>query len=259
MLDNENLRSLSKNLIADPDDYMNSFRTNLDMYISQKEITLSEVAEAADLPLSTVKNFLYGNSKDVHLYTAVKLAKVFGVSVDELIGCGTLSPQTCESLQLIRMLPESFTHFVRWATHFHYDMLTNNKVSNRAIEVMIPEISPGSGNVKMTNNFEIMDISSLDDELRPKVFMGIKVLDNAYAPRFFENDILLLANDREPRFNELVVLNFHNNMWIARPKTERRQDNSRYTCYYSIRHGHRMCSEDDDLLVMGYIASVHHI
>lgn len=256
MLEKKKLNALSENLVANPDNYIASFRKNVDMYISQKEITLAEVSEMADIPLSTLKTFLYGDAKDCHLSTAVKLAKVFNISVDELVGCGTLAPQTCESLQLTRLLPESFTHFVRWATHFHYDMLTSNKVTEKAIEVMLPEIDGETGNVRMTNDFEVVDISDINPDIRPKVFMGIKVLDNQYAPKFFENDIILLANDREARVNEFLAISVNKNMWIAKSKVDI-VDGVKQVSYQSVRTGGPVFTEKDSVLVMGYIAKVH--
>lgn len=255
MLPKEKLRALSENLVANPDNYIVSFRKNIDMYISQKGITLSEVSELADIPLSTLKTFLYGDAKECYLSTAIKLAKVFNVSVDELVGCGTLAPQTCETLQLMRLLPESFTYFVRWATHYHYDMISSHKVSEKAVEVMVPQINLENGNMTMTNDFEIVDISDLGDDIRPKIFMGVKIVNNMYAPRYFENDILMLANDRNHREGEMVFVSVGNNMWIVSGKKETICGEKKM-CYYSIRNSHRMLTEDDDMLVIGYVAKV---
>ena len=43
-MENELLKKLSMDLCADKHNYMKSFRKNVDMYISQKEITLREVS-----------------------------------------------------------------------------------------------------------------------------------------------------------------------------------------------------------------------
>lgn len=256
MLDNNHLRKLSRDLISEPDDFMHSFRKNLFMYIERKDITLAEVAEAADIPFSTLRAFLYGDSKDCHLSTAVKLARVLCVSVDELVGSGTISPQTCESLQLVRQLPESFTHFVRWSIHFHYDMLTSEKVSQKAIEVMMAECAD-NGNLKMTNDLEIMDVSDLNDDIRPKVFMGIRIPCDHYAPHYFAGDILLIANDRSARNDERVVIVVGDNMWILRRKEELVNGEKKVN-YYSIRDGRLRTSEDRASLVIGYVAKTVH-
>lgn len=255
MVKKSELRAMSKNLIAEPDNYIHSFRKNLDMYIERKEITLAEVAEEADIPLATLKSFLYGNSKDCHLSTAVKLARVFSVSVDELVGCGTISPQTCESLQIVRTLPESFTHFVRWAIHYHYDMIHSYKVPMKSVEIMQAEVNE-HGNMIMTNNMEIMDISFVDSELLPKIFIGIRIPSDLFEPLYFEGDILLIANDRNPRMSEHCIVGTPNAMWIVKRKEEM-IDGKKCVNYYSIRDGKIRAPEIDARYVLGYVTYVH--
>lgn len=62
---------------------MDNFRQNFNLYI--KDMTLSELAEKADIPFSTLRGMIYENGADCKLSNAVKLAKVFHVSVDELL------------------------------------------------------------------------------------------------------------------------------------------------------------------------------
>ena len=255
-MEKNRLRKLSKNLVANPDDYIVSLRKNLFMYVSQKDISLAEIAEEADLPLSTLRSFLYGDSTDVKVSTVVKLAKALNVSIDELLGSGTISPQTCESLQITRQLPESFTHFVRWCIHYHYDKLNSEQVTEKAIEVMMAECGD-NGNLKMTNNFHIFDISDLNDDMRPKIFMGIHIPCEHYLPEYYPNDVLLIANDRNPRPTERVVVNVGDNMWILTRKDER-VNGQKAINYYSIRDG-RLCATDKDIkLTIGYVVKVIH-
>ena len=254
MVNKMELRELSSELISDPDDYMHSLRTNLYMYIGKKNITLQEVSELADIPLNTLKSLIYGSSKDCHISTVIKLARVFSVSVDELIGAGTIPAQTCNSLQTMRKLPESFTHFVRWSIHYHYEKLKSHKVSIKSIELMIPEESP-DGNHKMTNNFDVIDVSYLSDEIRPKVFMAIKVLTSCYMPHYFENDIIMIANDRDAKPTENVIITIGDNMWIVKRKKDI-VDGKVKVNYYSIRDGRLFVSEDEVDMLIGYIAYV---
>ena len=254
MLSKKELRDISSDLVAEPDDYMHSLRRNLYMYIGKKEITLQEVSELADIPLNTLKSLIYGDSRDCHISTVIKLARVFNVSVDELIGCGTISKQTCESLQVMRKLPESFTHFVRWSIHFHYEKLNSHKVSIKSVELMIPEESE-DGNHKMTNNFDVIDVSFLSDDIRPKIFMGIKLITPCYMPHYFEDDILLIANDRDAKTTENVIVTIGDNMWLVKRKKEI-VDGKVVINYYSIRDGRRFASESEIDMVIGYVAKV---
>lgn len=254
MLDKKNLRKLSKNLISNPDDYMSSFRRNLFMYIEQKNISLAEIADEADISLSTLRSFLYGDSQDCHVSTVVKLARALNVSCDELLGSGTISEQTCESLQLVRQLPESFTHFVRWAIHYHYNKLTSGEVTSRSIEVMSP-VCQDNGNLKMTNDFDVIDISDLKDDIRPKVFMGVKIPCEHYVPNYFPGDILLIANDRSSLRSEHVLVSVGSYMWIVN-RREEIEDGRKVENFYSLRDNRKRANGDEIGIVIGYVADV---
>lgn len=265
MLDEKYLRKLSKNLISEPDNYMYSLRENIRMYIDEKDITLAEIAEAADIPESTLKSLVYGNATDCKLSNIIKLAKVLHISVDELVGCGTISPQTTESLQLVRQLPKSFTHFVRWCIHYHTAMLTKGKISTRSVEIMQASISD-TGSMKMTNELEILDISQIDETIRPKIFIGIKIPSNLYAPSYYAEDIILIANDRNPRPGEHVVAAVNNQIYIlkpdpstlpqlksTKPETGILNTDSENIDYYFICDGQINAKLNENYFVMGYV------
>ena len=80
----EKLRLLSLKLVSDNENYMSAFRKNIDMYIGEKDITLRDISESADLSFDTLKTFVYGNGSDCKLSTAIRLSKAFQVSIDEL-------------------------------------------------------------------------------------------------------------------------------------------------------------------------------
>lgn len=254
MLDKKSLRKLSKNLVSDPDDYMSAFRKNLYMYIEQKDITLAEVADEADISLSTLRSLLYGDARDCHVSTIVNLARALNVSCDELLGSGTISPQTCESLQLVRQLPESFTHFVRWAIHYHYGKLTSGEVTERSIEVMTP-VCCDNGNLKMTNDFDVIDISDIDAAVRPKVFMGVRIPCEHYVPNYFPGDILLIANDRSGKRSEHVLVSVGEYMWIV-DRREEIENGAKVENFYSVRDNRKRAHGDNVGIVIGYIAAV---
>lgn len=254
MIDERTKRELSNKLVSDPDDYIRSFRKNLFMYIDRKDLTLAELAEEADMSVSTLRSFLYGDSSDCYVSTVVKLAKALDVSCDELLGCATISDETRESIQLLRQLPQRFTQFLRWEIRFLFNMIKSEKISGHVIEVLETECKD-NGNMAMSNSMELLDISDLDDSLRPKIFFGIKICSNNYEPAYYEGDILLLANDRPPRNKENVVVNVSDNIWILKSKEEI-ENGDRVTHYYSIRDGRRRPVDDEDGFIVGYVAKV---
>lgn len=256
-MQDELLKKLSKKMVAQPDNYMESFRKNLLTYVEHKDISISDIAEESGLSIETIKTLMYGKGTDCKLSTAVSIARALHISVDEIVGCGTISPTMCESIQITRNLPDNFVHFVRWAIRYHERMLKEKKASIKAINVMLAECSR-NGNLSMNNNFELMDISNIEDYIRYKVFMGIKIPCEHYMPVLNEGDILLLANDRNPLQNETVVVVTKGFIRIVKRKEEKLSDGTKKASYYSIRNGQFLADETDVEEIIGYVAKTVH-
>lgn len=256
MIKRERLKFMATGLKSDPEDYIACFRRNIDMYIADKDITLNDVAEAADMSVSTLKTFLYGNAKDCHLSTAVKLARVFEVSLDEIVGCGTVSDETRESYQMLRQMPESFTHFARWGIRFHYNRLKEQPDIKHAVEVMKLELKE-DGSLKTSNQFEVIDIDNVTREKRAKIFMGIKMPSDIYAPFYMNTDTILLANDRKPLEDEKVVVTADSSLWILKAKYEY-VDGVKTLNYYSIIDDKLRTTDEKIKPILGYIVEVLH-
>lgn len=86
-MNQEKLKKLSHNLLTNRNNYMESFRKNIDMYLEQKDVTLRELSEQANIPAGTLSSLLYSSQKDCKLSTAVSLARVLGISIDEVNRC----------------------------------------------------------------------------------------------------------------------------------------------------------------------------
>ncbi len=251
MIQNDLLKKLSRNMVADPTNYMSSFRRNLLMYIERKEISLDDIAEDADISRETLKTLAYGKAGDCKLSTAVSLARALKVSVDELVGAGTISPTMCESIQITRNLPDNYVFFVRWIIRYQERMLAQKKVSAKAINVMNPECSK-NGNLAMNNNYTLVDISSLESFIRYKTFMGIKIPCEHYMPALSKGDILLLAFDRMPLQDEMVVALTNGYIRIMRHHEE---PNNEIT-YRSIITGKTIATSNEIEEIIGYVTKV---
>lgn len=251
MIESELLRKISKKMVANPNNYMDSLRKNILLFVGEKGITLHEISELAGISYETLKSLIYGDSKDCKLSTVVAVARALEVSVDELVGCETIDPVVIESMQIARNLPETYIHFVRWAIRYHERMVSTEKVSQKAISIMIAECN-NEGNIILTNNFEIKDISGVADMIRPKIFMGIRLPSDGYMPNYAEGDILLIANDRKPMPNETAVIIYGGYLWLARRKVEV-INGEKVPGYYSIRDGKFRVYESDVEEVIGYV------
>ena len=248
MLKKEKLKKISKNLSADRENFMQAFHKNLFMYVDEKDITIKDISEAADVPFSTLNSFLYGNSKDMKLSTAVKLAHALDVSIDELVGAETINEITRESISICRNLPENAVYLIRWYIRYIDSLNKRNEPHRRYVSVMELECNH-NGNLKMTTNYRHIDITDIGEEYRSKVFFGITMPCDNYMPIYSPYDILLIANDREPHINENSLLRIDGQLRIAKRKVENGSAK-----YYSIRDGKFRIDEKDVDEVIGYVA-----
>ncbi len=102
-------------------------------------------------------------------------------------------------------------------------------------------------NLQMTNKFDIVDISSIDPNMIPKIFMGIRIPCDAYVPIYFPGDIMLIANDRNPKKNEDFIISTGKNIWIS---------NKVGDDYYSARDKTFRLHKDDITTEVGYVAEI---
>ena len=234
--------------MSDKTNYMHAFRQNIDMYLAEKDITLKEVSEAADISFDTLKTFVYGDAKDCKLSTAVKLARAFHVSIDELVGAETVLPQAKESMGLYRTLPENDQYLARW--FINYLVSLNNSSENKSLTRSVMDIECFNGSLKLTTIYHKADISQVSADIRTKIFFGIKMPCDHYMPVYTPYDTLLIANDRMPMHNENCLIRVKKEIYIAKVKIENKEMK-----FYSIRDGKFRLNRDEVDEVLGYIAT----
>ena len=115
---------------------------------------------------------------------------------------------------------------------------------------MVP-MCANSGNLKITNDYEVMDISHLDDELTYKIFLGIKIPCLHYLPHYTEGDVLLIANDRDAMKGENTIVEINGNLIITNRLVENGVVN-----YYGLRDKKFRGTASDSVDVLGYVAKV---
>lgn len=249
ILKNKKEKKLHEKLVSNPQNYIESFRQNIDTMMDVRGFTLKELSERADMPFETLKGFIYGDTKDCKLSTAVKLARAFGISASELVGCGTIDEDLMECIQIYRSLPHKYREMVKW--HLKDLQFDHEKHMNKkTVRVMLPVCS-SNGNLKKTNDYITYDASIIGDELYHRVFMGIQIPCNHYLPHYMRESILLLANDRSAFKSENTVISINGNLVI----TKRIIENGAVK-YYGIRDGIFHADDDESVEVIGYIAKV---
>lgn len=247
MIRREKLSEISLKLTADRDDFIAAFRKNIFTYLADREITINDIAEAADIPFSTLNTFLYGSSKDLRLTTAVKLARALNVSIDELAGADTMQLLTRESIAICRNLPESAVYMIRWYIRYINTLILPKSNKQKCIFVMQPETDK-EGNLQVVERYDRLNISNFQEPLKSKIFCGIQLDNDNYMPYYSPYDILLIANDRRPRLSEHVIIRSKKYLYIAKQQMV----NGRAS-YFSIRDGKYRLNDEDIDECIGYV------
>ena len=247
---NQNSKNLEEKVVEKSTKYIDTFRKNIDMLRAEHDYTIKETAEIADISYDTFKTFLYDKeAKDCRLSTAVKLARAFHISIDELVGAGTFKPEGLEGIKAYRSLPEGSKRFLDW--HVRNQKFIHEQHSGKVIANIMLPMCANNGNMKLTNDYEIMDITHLGDELNYKIFLGIKIPCLHYLPHYTEGDVLLIANDRDAMKGENTIININGNLVITNRIIENGVAN-----YYGLRDGKLRPVEQNHVEVLGYVAKI---
>ena len=210
-------KNLGKKLVKNPKNPTSALRQNVDILMDICGYTISETSEKADIALEKFKSFFYGETNEVRLSTAVKLARLFGLSVDELCGSETVSNEMEEYIHMYQTLPEYSKYLVKYFISHQYNIYQRRAVScKKVISVLKPQCVDSY--LQATNVTEELCIEHLDEKIKSKVSIGLKVPCEHYMPYYSPHDILLIAADREANHGERCVIEMNNNLFIVEKK-----------------------------------------
>lgn len=230
--------------------HFETMRKNVYNLMVERNMTVKQLAELANLSIETVKTFLYDkDAKDCKLSTAIAIAKALNMTIAELAETETMDPRAIENMKIYRELPESSKTFIDFIISQQKFMHEEHK-SQRVIKMMLP-VCHNTGNLKKTNVYENYNIDNIGSEDLHRIFMAIKIPCEHYLPHYMKNDILLIANDRDAHANENSVIIVNDNLIITRRVIENGKPK-----YYGIRDNVLRSEDDDRIYVVGYIVKV---
>lgn len=248
-------KNFSEKNVLENEYNISKLKYNVFAFMDKQDLTLRELSDKAELSYDTLKTFLYGDSRDCKLSTVIHLSKAFGITIDELVEADTIDPVTVESLKLSRELPINALYLVRWFIRHQISLYKDIPKKHKVISVM-NTVCTASGNVKISNEVESLDISDCSLDVRSKVFIGIKVPCDRYMPTYSPYDTLLIANDRNATPQEHIVVIDDGNLYIVKRK-EVIENGKKIPKYFSIRDGKCRISESEVDEIIGYVAAVH--
>lgn len=249
----EKLLDLSKKLTSDKENYLTSFHKNMNLYVSQPDMTIREISERSGLSFSTINTVLYGNNRDYKLSTIIGLSKAMNVSIDELVGCSTLNDDERYLIQQYRSSNPRVQLLIRWFISLQTKFINDSSasaLSESAITVM-KLYSDADGSIIPSNQFSYHTFPDLEPGLINRILLGIQLPCCDYMPYYSPYDLILIANDRLPRINEDCVIISCGRLYIAKRV---HSGNSSDAEYVQINSGKLLTPSMQD--IMGYICDV---
>lgn len=244
-------KNLEKKLVKNPTNPTSALRQNVDTLMDIYGYTISETAEKANIPLERFKAFFYGKSDECRLSTAVKLAKLFNLSVDEISGAETVSNDMEEYINMYKSLPDYSKYLVKYFIKHQNNIYQNREiVGQKIISVLKPQCVDSY--LQTTNVTEELCIDHLNESIKSKVSLGLKIPCEHYMPIYGPYDILLIAADREAHNGERCVIERNNHLFIVEKKIYLK-DGEKRSDYVSLMNSKFTVPDTEIDYKLGYI------
>ena len=251
-MENEKNTNIYLKLVSNRDNYMSSLRDNVGLLRTEKKWSVRVLAEKANISEDTLNTFLKGTSKDCNLSTVVKLARAFGVTIDELVGAGTMSDGTRECVSRCRVMPQHFVNLARSYIRHIYKLFEKTDSKEPRL-VMLPECR--RGHLQTTNVTTEIDISHLQKGTISRIAHGLRIPCDHYEPYFLKDEIILLAVDRDGQDGEICVISHDGEYYIVRKKMyiENAQKKWKYMSLFTEKEFLKEEIEDKLGYVVGFL------
>lgn len=179
--------------------------------LSERNLSLQECSELADIPLETMKNLYYGKVKDPKVSTLLNITQALDTSVHWIMG----ETICCEDENLLLM------NYRRCGVHgknylqqaAKCEALVALEERNSPEKHIIPFLFPDN-KVCDGEKFSILEQKTLAT-VHPDAFMAIYVPNNLWAPRYCTHDIILLKNCF-PAHKEEALFIYHGRVYYRK-------------------------------------------
>lgn len=215
---------------------------NIYYYCQEKRITRAELSKRADVSVETINSFLYGETKELKMSSAFKIANALDVTMEELTGMPYTDEDTNEIVRLTKQLPSNLRYYTKWSIKSLGSMYQKARIKEKAIP--LKEIVCEGGYHTIGHEAEILDISTYSAEIRAKSFLAIKCSCDCFMPYFSPYNLLILANDRPPHNNEIVACISSGKFWLIRKKGNE---------YQWLTDNHFATEHKDIDVIIGYV------
>ena len=179
---------------------------NINRLLYQKNWSIRQLADEAELPYESVKKLVGGKVNNIS-----KVCDALNCSIDYILGRSVINTIDKKSLP-----PRVFNLLVEIA-YFESRIADYNKSHKTdCISVLTPTGYVQDGMVFDSISTDIVDISPYQKDFGDIILCGIKIVGKNLMPTYFDNDILLIGKDRFPESGETGIFLIGNKVYIRK-------------------------------------------
>ena len=172
---------------------------NINRLLYQKNWSIRQLADEAELPYESVKKLVGGKVNNPTIYTISKVCDALNCSIDK------------------KSLPPRVFNLLVEIAYFESRIADYNKSHKTdCISVLTPTGYVQDGMVFDSISTNIVNISAYKKDFGDIVLCGIKIVGRNLSPTYFDNDILLIGKDRFPESGETGIFLIGNKVYIRK-------------------------------------------
>ena len=209
--------------------------------MNENNMTLRELADKSDVPLETLRNIIYNKVTDPKTSTMYAIGKVFGVSINFLLGEPFISPEETALVANYRRSGKHGKSVIELIAKYEATAARSerNAKGRHNVPCVVTKGNIRKGIVYDTN--ETIEISTVIEE----AYMAIAINTNDLTPIFCKNDSILFEK-RVPDNGEIIAYIVGDKMYIRKFIEE----NGRYRMKCLHNHGEDMIFKRMDEIVL---------
>lgn len=215
---------------------------NIHYYCQERGYTRAKLSELSGVSVETINSFMYHETREIKMSSAFMIANALDVTMEELTGMPYTDEETSEIVRLARQLPENLRYYTKWSMKSIGQMYQKAKIRTKAIP--IKDIVCENGYHTIGHEADLLDISNYPAEIRAKAFMCLKPTCDCFMPYASPYNLLIIANDRPPLYNEIVACISSGKFWLIRKKGD---------AYQWLRENHFATDHKDIDVIIGYV------
>ncbi len=164
----------------------------LKFVMRSRNVTISQLAEAAEVSEDTIKSIRSGKIKNPSINIMIAIADALNITLDGLLHRKSLSDDEVELLKNYRILSTHGKNAVQMTANAEKHLLSSDDKEQRRIICIVPTQTKSSDVDFSMHNTEYITIPA---DCFPEADMAVKIITNNLYPIYSKGDILAIEKN----------------------------------------------------------------